>query len=97
MPDEQEANATEPRETDIRLSIRRVYNVGAYESLEVSVESTDRIQWNNLKERQAKTENLTKLLVKKFAESKKIVFNGLAAVEKNATYKNAAASDGDDL
>lgn len=80
-----------PRETEVCLGIRRVYNVGSYESLEIKVETTDKITWNTIKEREQKTENLTKILVKKFANSKDVIFKGVKADEKHATYKGDSA------
>lgn len=81
----------DPRETEVNLGIRRVYNIGSYESLEVKVETTDKITWNTIEEREKKTENLTKILVKKFVNSKDIVFKGVKADEKHGTYKGDAA------
>ena len=81
----------ETRETEINLGIRRVYNIGSYESLEIKVETTDKITWSTIAEREKKTENLTKILVKKFANSKDIVFKGVQADEKHASYKGSNA------
>lgn len=77
------------RETDITVGIRRAYNVGPYETLEIKVETTDTIQWSDIEERVKKTNGLTKLLVKKFEKSHETVFKGLDVVEKNATYRDA--------
>lgn len=77
------------RETDITVGIRRAYNVGPYETLEIKVESTDTIQWKDMDERIKKTNGLTKLLIKKFEASHETVFKGLDVVEKNATYRDA--------
>ena len=33
-------------ETDVTVGIRRAYNVGAYETLEIKIETTDTIKWN---------------------------------------------------
>lgn len=85
-----EKTIREPRETDITLSIRRAYNVGPFETLEIKVETTDKIKWSSMEERFKKTEGLTQLLVKKFENSHKVIFQGLDVVEKNATYRNAS-------
>lgn len=80
------------RETEITVGIRRAYNVGPYETLEIKVESTDTIQWSDMEERIKKTNGLTKLLVKKFEASHETVFKGLDVVEKNATYRDGKES-----
>lgn len=77
------------RETDITVGIRRAYNVGPYETLEIKVETTDKIRWQSVDERVSKTNGLTKLLVRKFEKSHETVFKGMDAVEKNATYRDA--------
>jgi len=77
------------RETDVTVGIRRAYNVGPYETLEIKVETVDTIQWTDIDERVKKTNGLTKLLVKKFEKSHETVFKGLDVVEKNATYRDA--------
>jgi len=76
-------------ETDVTVGIRRAYNVGAYETLEIKIETTDTIKWNTIEERVKKTNGLAKLLVKKFENTHETVFNGLDVVEKNATYRDA--------
>ena len=85
----EDATGKEFKETEITVGIRRAYNVGPYETLEIKVESTDTIRWQELDERIKKTNGLTKLLVKKFEASHETVFKGLDIVEKNATYRDA--------
>ena len=88
----------EPRKSVIKVGIRRAYNVGAYETLEIKVESTDEINWTTVEDRVNKTESLAKVLVAKFEKSHEVIFKGLKAVETSATYKNAASDDlGDGL
>lgn len=86
---EKTSEKQEIRETDITVAIRRAYNVGPFETLEIKVETTDTIQWTSIEDRIKKTNGLTKLLVKKFEKSHETVFKGLDVVEKNATYRNA--------
>ena len=64
MADKEELVQEVPvRHSRVRKTIRRIYNIAQYESLEVEVSFDEDIAWSNLEERDNKTKNLTKLLI----------------------------------
>ena len=83
---------TEKRISKITKSIRRVYNVAQYESLEIFVHYEDEIEWKDLKERQAKSDSIGKLLMSDFSQTRNEVFTELNECEKKAYFKNALDS-----
>lgn len=85
---------SEKRKSKITKSIKRIYNVAQYESLEISVHYEDEIEWETPQERQTKSANISTLLLKDFETTRKQVFTELNASEKKAYFKNALDSMG---
>jgi len=95
MPKNEESG--EVRVGRIRKSIERIYNVAPYESLKVVVGIDEEIEWSTLAERQKKTKNWTKLLVKDFNETVEDVFKDQDVSEHKVFHKNATPEpSGDD-
>ena len=85
----------EKRKSVVHKSIKRLYNVAQYESLELIVHYEEEIEWADTKERQMKSENVSKLLLNDFKKTRLEVFKELNASEKKAYFKNALQSIGD--
>jgi hypothetical protein len=83
------------RKSRIEKSIKRIYNVAQYESLEVVVHYEEDVEWADTKERQTKSDNISKLLLNDFKKTRLEIFKELNASEKKAYFKNALASIGD--
>lgn len=83
---------TEKRTSKITKSIKRLYNVAQYESLEIAVNYEDVIEWETPQERQTKSANISKLLLKDFEDTRNQVFVELNVSEKKAYFKNALDS-----
>ena len=82
----------EKRKSKITKSIKRIYNVAQYESLEIQVHYEDEIEWETVEERQKKSKSISDLLLKDFQETRKSVFVELNECEKKAYFKNALDS-----
>ena len=90
MSEEQSAERT----SVITKSIRRVYNVGKYESCEITTSYEETITWTTLSERQAKSKAISSLLISDFAETKGAVFAQMNAnPTKKATLTNTVKED----
>jgi|ETNvirnome_2_130_1030620.scaffolds.fasta_scaffold19959_2 hypothetical protein len=85
---------SEKRKSGISKSIKRIYNVAQYESLEVIVHYEDEIEWENVAERQKKSDAISKLLLNDFKKTTLEVFKQLNESEKKAFFKNALKSMG---
>lgn len=83
----------DPRISQISKSIRRVYNVAKYESLEVTVSFQETVEWNTLEERQKKSDNITVLLMKDFDQTREKIFNEMAVSEQKTHKSNAIKQD----
>ena len=79
----------EKRVSKIVKSISRKYNVAKYENLVIHVSYEEEVEWTDLKDRQAKSKNLTKLLTMDFEQTKKDVFEELKEHNKPAFIENA--------
>ena len=77
------------RKSKIVKSISRKYNVAKYENLVIHVSYEEEVEWADLKDRQAKSKNLTKLLTMDFEQTKKDVFEELKEHNKPAHIENA--------
>ena len=67
------------RISQISKSIRRVYNVGKYESLEVVVGYQETVEWETVDERQKKSDSISELLLKDYAKTKDVVFDRMSS------------------
>lgn len=88
MADEKSDVVTE-RKSVITKTIRRTYNLGNYQSLDVSVSYTEEVMWPNpvpgdkegtkkaLEVRQNKSNGITNLLLKDFVQTRDDVFGKL--------------------
>jgi len=85
---------TDKRKSKVVKSIRRIYNVAQYESLELVLNYEEEIEWADVKERQKKSRNITTLLLNDFKDTRKQVFEELNTSEKKAYFKNAIKSMG---
>jgi len=79
----------EKRVSKIVKSISRKYNVAKYENLVINVSYEEEVEWTDLKDRQAKSKNLTKLLTMDFEQTKKDVFEELKEHNKPAHIESA--------
>ena len=86
---------SDKRKSKISKSIKRIYNVAQYESLELVVHYEEEIEWETVAERQKKADNISKLLLNDFKKTRLDVFNELNASEKKAYFKNLLKSMGD--
>lgn len=76
------------RVSKVTKSISRKFNVAKYENLVVNVSYDENIEWADLKERQKKSEDITKLLLIDFGQTTKDVFKELGIEEKTAFMEN---------
>jgi len=81
--------AVEPRISKIHKSIRRVFNIGKYESLEIVVSFEETVDWQTVADRQKKSDNITKLLLVDFGATKDTVFKELVVGEKKSFQSHA--------
>ncbi|MBT6049601.1 hypothetical protein HN803_03165 [candidate division WWE3 bacterium] len=86
---------SDKRKSKVSKSIKRIYNVAQYESLELVVHYEEEIEWETVAERQKKADNISKLLLNDFKKTRLDVFNELNASEKKAYFKNLLKSMGD--
>jgi len=86
---------SEKRKSKVSKSIKRIYNVAQYESLELIVHYEEEIEWETVAERQKKADNISKLLLNDFKKTRLDVFTELNASEKKAYFKNLLQSMGD--
>ena len=80
---------SETRKSKIVKSISRKFNIAKYENLVINVSYEEEVEWSDLKERQDKSKNLTKLLTMDFEQTKKDVFEELKMSEKPAFIEDA--------
>ena len=76
------------RTSKITKSVSRKFNVAKYENLVIHVSYEEDIEWADLKERQKKSGDVTKLLLSDFEQTKKEVFEELGLEEKTAFMEN---------
>lgn len=72
--------------TNINLSIKRIFNLGNFNNIEIKIDSSDEIEFNSIEERRIKTDNLIKELSVQFNKSQVDVFGELGLEEINATF-----------
>tara|TARA_Y100000034_G_C6679357_1_gene298573 strand:+ start:261 stop:512 length:252 start_codon:yes stop_codon:yes gene_type:complete len=72
----------------IHKRISRKINTAPYENIEVSCEFQEEITWNDLKERQMKSEKITKLLITDFNRTLAQVMDELNLQRKGAVVRN---------
>ena len=85
--------AEEKRISCISKSICRKFNTDKYENLDISVSFEENIEWSDLKERNKKSENITKLLLADYEKTKDQVFEELGLKNVKATKNNALKED----
>ena len=76
------------RVSKISKSISRKFNVAKYENLVINVSYEEEVEWTDLKTRQKKSNDITKLLTMDFEQTKKDVFEELGLEEKPAFMEN---------
>jgi len=88
----------EARKSRIRKSICRTIQTAKFESLVVEVSFDEDVEWTNTQERQRKSENIMKLLLKDFENSMQMAKEQLGLVENVAFVKdNTQPSREEDL
>jgi len=85
---ENEEGVKKERLSKISKSISRKFNVAKYENLVIHVSYEEEVEWGDLKTRQKKSEDVTKLLLIDFEQTKKEVFEELGLEEKTAFMEN---------
>ncbi len=85
MSEQPKVNEAKKRLSRIQKSVRRTFNLGNYQSLEIVTSYDEDVEWLDLKERDAKTANLTKLLTKDFLKTTEDVFKELNLNEVSAS------------
>ena len=83
------------RKSKITKSIERTYNVAKFESLKIVINYEEEIEWDTTKDRQLKSNNISKLLLKDFKDTRQSVFKELKESEKKAYFENALDSMGE--
>jgi len=78
------------RKSKIAKSIRRVYNVGKYESLEISVTYEEDVAWEKVQERQDKSQKISNLLLRDFELTRQAAFNNENIGNKSLPQKTNA-------
>jgi len=73
-----------PRQSRIRKSITRKYNLGNYENIDVVVDQEHTIEWTSLEEFMKKSANITKLVNRDFMDTISLVAEELSLEEKKA-------------
>jgi hypothetical protein len=68
----------ELRKTTVVKTITRKYNLGDYENIDISVQHQQEIEWENIDERNKKTNILNVLLLKDFENTRNDIFEKLS-------------------
>jgi hypothetical protein len=75
------------RISKISKRISRTFRIGEFKSLVIDVNFEEEVSWKDMKERNTKSGNITKLLLKDFQNTTNEVFEELGVGEKKATFK----------
>jgi hypothetical protein len=81
------------RISKIEKRIERKFNTAKYETLVVSVSFQEEVEWDGLKQRRQKSDNITQQLLADFNKTKATVFKELGLEEKNAHMEKPLKSD----
>jgi len=84
-----------PRKTLVVKTITRKYNLGNFESIDISISHNQEIEWKDQEERSKKSDALTKLLIKDFEKSRDTIFFDLSESENNVVSKKEPAKLGE--
>ena len=76
------------RVTKVTKGIERVFNIGNFESIRISIHAEDEIEWSTIEERKEKLERVTKNLINDFNKSKEDIMSAFSAHEKKGFYEN---------
>jgi thymidylate kinase len=74
------------RTSKISKRISRTFKIGDYKSLVVDINFEEDVTWKDMNERNKKSENITKLLLKDFQNTTNEVFKELGVSEKKAVF-----------
>lgn len=85
--------AEEKRVTHVRKHIGRKIQTKQFESAEIYVEAEDTIEWTDVKDRQAKMDKITKLLILDFQRTMDDVTKELGLKENKATISAPKETD----
>jgi hypothetical protein len=85
------------RKSVLTKSIRRTFNLGNFQSLEISLSTQEEVEWTDIKEREEKSSKVTKILLKDFEKTKDEVFVQLGLSEAVTVTDNLQKSKSDSL
>jgi len=85
------------RKSRIRKKIGRKIQTKEYESLDVSVEIEEEIEWENLEERHEKTNGVSRILIKDYKNTMTQVLKDLQLSQNKATVTSDSDKASDEL
>ena len=85
------------RKSIIKKKIGRKIQTKIYESLDVNVEIEEEIEWSDLKERQQKTDGISKILIKDYKETMTQVLKDLKLSQIKATVTSDSKESSNEL
>jgi len=85
------------RKSIIKKKIGRKIQTREYESLDINVEIEEEIEWSDLKERQKKTNGISKILIKDYKETMAQVLEDLKLSQVKATVTSNSKESSDEL
>ncbi|HUS49890.1 MAG TPA: hypothetical protein VMZ91_06975 [Candidatus Paceibacterota bacterium] len=85
------------RKSIIRKKIGRKIQTKMYESLDVNVEIEEEIEWSDLKERQQKTDGISKILIKDYKKTMTQVLEDLKLSQIKATVTSDSKESSNEL
>ena len=80
------------RKSHIRKTITRKLSTAKFESLDLTVEFEEEVEWNTIQERQEKSDKITKLLLNDFKQTRNAVLDALGLTEKKASVSSTVQS-----
>lgn len=86
---DKEKKIPQVRKSIIRKGIQRTLTTAKYESIVISDEIVEEIEWTTLEERQKKIKNWETILLQTFKQSHDNILNELSLAHKKAYFKNA--------
>jgi len=72
------------RVSTVRKSIIRKFNLGNYENIDIIIDQSHEVEWNNIEEFMKKSSGVTRLVAKDFQETVQLVAEELGLDEKKA-------------
>ena len=80
------------RKSIIHKTITRKLSTAKFESLDLTVEFEEEVEWNSIKERQEKSDKITKLLLVDYTKTRNAVLDVLGLTEKKASVSSTVTT-----